>query len=138
MPVGSLTVRTPPEVAAIDLWPETSTSDLVFDGTRCQLDGTRWGCEDAQDVPGVAGPMKHGAEEDCGYGTVAPAMNASLNAERHGARGTAIVVSVALLVLCVVCIAVKEPAGTKPFWHFIVRFKYLISIQRGNSIGIQI
>lgn len=43
MPVGSLSVRSPP-AEKVDLWPEQAAADLEGLGeARCQLNGTRWG-----------------------------------------------------------------------------------------------
>jgi len=94
MPVGSLSVRSPP-AEKVDLWPEADLEGL--DEARCQLDGTRWGT--------------HQHEQAGGLQNIAVSTGSSHQGRswaKADARGAAIVVSVALLVLCVICVALKN------------------------------
>ena len=53
MPVGSLSVRSPP-AEKVDLWPEAAEADLEgLDEARCQLDGTRWGTHPHEQAGGL-------------------------------------------------------------------------------------
>ena len=55
------------------------------------------------------------------YGTAAPvAAEMSLSMERGSARRTALFLSTALLVLCVVCVTLQDPSDTQSFWQRIL------------------
>ena len=60
MPVGSLSVRSPPAVATDDRWQDIRAASFDHDDTtRCKLDGTRWGVH--PDEQALATTMAHSA-----------------------------------------------------------------------------
>jgi len=59
MPVGSLSVRSPP-AEKVDLWPEAAEADLEgLDEARCQLDGTRWGTHPHEQAGGLQSKVRY-------------------------------------------------------------------------------
>jgi hypothetical protein len=104
----------------VELESPTNAAALVIHDTRFRLDGSRWGCQ--VDLPktctipiadhSCSSPVKivAGGEENIKQGDGG-------KSARQGARMAAVAVSISLLLLCIVCITLKE--GRQPFWQGI-------------------
>lgn len=104
----------------VELASPTNAAALLIDDMRFRLDGSRWGCQ--VDLPNTCtipiadhsclSPVKivAGGEETIKQGDGG-------KGARQGARMAAVAVSISLLLLCILCITLKE--GRKPFWQGI-------------------